>query len=123
MARSAQCPSWPRRFASIPERSGWPDPRRGKAVDNGGLRYGAVEGALRPPLRTATQTTPHDPTPLLALSNPPPLTKSSARNIMAAIREGERRVADIKSESRPASYWNAWPASSESARSEDRGRQ
>jgi len=25
-----------------------------KAVDNGGLRYGAVEGALRPPLPTAT---------------------------------------------------------------------
>ena len=28
---------------------------RGKAVDNGGLRYGAVESALRPPLPTATQ--------------------------------------------------------------------
>src|ERR1700678_3087368 len=35
-------------------RAGWPDPRRSKAVDNGGLRYGAVEGALRPPLPTAT---------------------------------------------------------------------
>jgi len=27
-----------------------------KAVDNGGLRYGAMESALRPPLPTATQT-------------------------------------------------------------------
>ena len=27
--------------------AGWPDPRRGKAVDTGGLRYGALEGALR----------------------------------------------------------------------------
>ena len=26
-----------------------------KAVDNGGLRYGAMESALRPPLPTATQ--------------------------------------------------------------------
>jgi hypothetical protein len=25
-----------------------------KAVDNGGLRYGAMESALRPPLPTAT---------------------------------------------------------------------
>jgi hypothetical protein len=40
-------------------RAGWPDPRRGKAVDNGGLRYGAVEGALRPPLPTATQPALH----------------------------------------------------------------
>jgi hypothetical protein len=29
-------------------------PRRDKAVDNGGLRYGAMESALRPPLPTAT---------------------------------------------------------------------
>ena len=33
-----------------------PDLRRGKAVDNGGLRYGAMESALRPPLPTATRT-------------------------------------------------------------------
>ena len=33
-----------------------PHPRRGKAVDNGGLRYGAMESALRPPLPTATQS-------------------------------------------------------------------
>ena len=30
--------------------------RLSKAVDNGGLRYGAVQGALRPPLPTATQS-------------------------------------------------------------------
>src|SRR5271169_381350 len=126
MARSAQCPSWPRRFASIPERSGWPDPRRGKAVDNGGLRYGAVEGALRPPLPTATQSALHNPTLLLGLRRPkssPRLTKPPRRNIIASIRESERWVAGFKSERWPASdrnrwpasYWNAWPASSESA--------
>ena len=51
------------------------------------------------------------------------LTNPARRNIIAPIRESERWVADIKSESRPASdrnwwpasYWNAWPASSESA--------
>jgi hypothetical protein len=31
------------------------DPRRDKAVDNGGLRYGAMESALRPPLSAATR--------------------------------------------------------------------
>ena len=31
-------------------------------MDNGGLRYGAVEGALRRPLPTATQSALHDPT-------------------------------------------------------------
>jgi hypothetical protein len=36
-------------------------------VDNGGLRYGAAEGALRPPLPTATQSALHNPTILLAL--------------------------------------------------------
>ena len=35
-------------------KAGSPDPRRDKAVDNGGLRYGAMESALRPPLPTAT---------------------------------------------------------------------
>ena len=36
-------------------KAGSPDPRRDKAVDNGGLRYGAMESALRPPLPTATR--------------------------------------------------------------------
>jgi hypothetical protein len=31
-----------------------PNPRRDKAVDNDGLRYSAMESALRPPLPTAT---------------------------------------------------------------------
>ena len=33
------------------------NPQRDKAVDNGGLRYGAIESALRPPLPTATDPT------------------------------------------------------------------
>jgi hypothetical protein len=53
----------------------------------------------------------------------PCLTKPPRRNIIASIRGRRRWVADIKSESRPASdrngwpasYWNTWPASSESA--------
>ena len=36
-------------------KAGSPDPRRGKAVDNGGLHYGAAESAFRPPLPTAIQ--------------------------------------------------------------------
>ena len=63
-------------------RAGWPDPRRSKAVDNGGLRYGAVEGALRPPLPTATQSALHNPAILSRPSqaqNPHPLDQSAAR--------------------------------------------
>ena len=61
--------------------AGWPDPRRGKAVDNGGLRYSAMEGALRPPLPTATQPALHNPPILLRLSpaqNPSPLDQAAA---------------------------------------------
>jgi hypothetical protein len=36
-------------------KAGSPDPRRDKAVDNGGLHYGAAESAFRPPLPTATR--------------------------------------------------------------------
>ncbi|HEY5379766.1 MAG TPA: transposase, partial [Pseudolabrys sp.] len=50
-------------------------------------------------------------------------TNPSGRNIINPIRGSKRQVADIKSESRPASNrnqrptsdWNVWPASSESA--------
>ncbi len=88
-----------------------------KAVDNGGLRYGAMESALRPPLPTATQAIPE--TQIQGR-----LTCGSGQNIIASIRGSRRQVAEIKSEPRPASnrnrwpasYWNAWPASSESAR-------
>ena len=83
-------------------------------MDNGGLRYGAVEGALRPPLPTATQSALHDPTILLGLRRPKiraRLTDPSRRNIIAPIRGSERWVAGIKSESRPASDRNWWPAS------------
>ena len=66
------------------------------------------------------------PTILLCLRRPkirPRLTDPSGRNIITSIRGSERWVAGFKSESRPASdrnrwpasYWNWWPASSESA--------
>jgi hypothetical protein len=74
-----------------------PDPRRSKALGNG-----AVEGALRPPLSTATQSALHDPTILLGLRRPKigaRLTDPSRRNIIAPIRGSERCVAGIKSES------------------------
>jgi hypothetical protein len=38
------------------------DLQRDKAVDNGGLRYGAIESALRSPLPTATPTVRNNPT-------------------------------------------------------------
>jgi hypothetical protein len=62
-------------------RPGWPEPRRGKAVDNGGLRYGAVEGARRPPLPTATPR-PSQPGHLYRPSQalkPHPLDQAAAR--------------------------------------------
>ena len=39
----------PRHEIDARSKAGSPDPRRDKAVDNGGLRYGAMESALRPP--------------------------------------------------------------------------
>ena len=66
-------------------------------MDNGGLRYGAVEGALRPPLPTATQSALHDPTILLGLRRPKigaRLTDPSRRNIIAPIRGSERWVVE-----------------------------
>ena len=41
--------------------------QRDKAVDNGGLRYGAIESALRPPLPTATPSLGDNPTLLLSI--------------------------------------------------------
>ena len=81
-----------------------------------GLRYGAMESARRPPLPTATRAF-EDIQIQARLTNP------SGQNIIPPIRGSRRQLADIKSESRPASnrnrwpasYWNAWPASSESA--------
>ena len=78
--------------------------QRDKAVDNGGLRYGAMESALRPPLPTATRA-------LAEIQNQARLTNCSGQNIIVWIRGSRRRVADIKSESRPASNRNRWPAS------------
>jgi hypothetical protein len=51
------------------------------------------------------------------------LTNPAKQNIITSIRGSKRQMADIKSEPRPASnrnrwpasYWNAWPGSSESA--------
>ena len=99
-----------------------PQPSARQAVDNGGLRYGAMESALRPPLPTATQSA-------WGAKLPGGLTNPAKPNIISSIRGGRRQVADIKSESRPASdqnrwpasYWNAWPASSETARESQEG--
>ena len=89
-------------------RPGSLDPRPDKAVDNGGLRYGAMESALRPPLPTATRA-------FAEVQIQARLTNRSGQNIIPSIRGSRRQVADIKSEPRPASNRNAWPASSESA--------
>ena len=42
--------------------------QRDKAVDNGGLRYGAIEGALRPPLPTDTPSLRDNPTIKVAVA-------------------------------------------------------
>ena len=53
-----------------------PTLKRAKAVDNGGLRYGAMESALRPPLPTATPTALGKPTfAILRSPNPAPLDR------------------------------------------------
>jgi hypothetical protein len=95
-------------------------------VDNDGLRYGAMESALRPSLPTAarsdpsrTETSSHFAEAQIHVR----LTNPAKPNIITSIRGSTRQVAEIKSEPRPASnrnrwpasYWNAWPASSESA--------
>ena len=81
-----------------------PDLRRGKAVDNGGLRYGAMESALRPPLPTVTRA-------FAEIQIQARLTNCSGQNIITSIRRSRRQVADIKSEPWPASNRNWWPAS------------
>jgi len=106
-------------------KDGSPDPQRDKAVDNGGLRYGAMESALRPPLPTATPPSQTERSTHSAEAQiHARLTNPAKPNIITSIRGSTRQVADIKSEPRPASnrnrwpasYWNAWPASSVSAR-------
>jgi hypothetical protein len=47
-----------------------PNPQRDKAVDNGGLRYGAMRSALRPPLPTATRSDARKPNILLNSRRP-----------------------------------------------------
>ena len=42
-------------------------PSATKAVDNGGLRYSAMESALRPPLPTATRSGRYEPPILIIL--------------------------------------------------------
>ena len=85
-------------------RAGWPDPRRSKAVDNGGLRYGAAEGALRPPLPTATQSAlhkPDHPSRLSQAQNPRSLDRSvGAQHHRPDPRKRTLGVAGFKSESR-----------------------
>ncbi len=74
-------------------KAGSPDPRRDKAVDNGGLRYGATESALRPPLPTATRA-------FAEIQIQARLTNRSGQNIITSIRGSRCQVADIKSEPR-----------------------
>src|SRR5271157_28485 len=62
----------PRHEIDARSKAGSPHPRRGKAVDNGGLRYGAMESALRPPLPTATPAAPRKPSFLIILRRPEP---------------------------------------------------
>ena len=47
--------------ASCRTKAPWRHHRRDKAVDNDGLRYGAMESALRPSLPTATRPDRHAP--------------------------------------------------------------
>jgi len=49
-----------------------PDPRRDKAAENGGLRFGAMENALRPPLPTATPAAVQKPSRRIILRRPKP---------------------------------------------------
>src|SRR5271166_6078963 len=67
-----------------------------------------MESALRPPLPTATRA-------FAEIQIQARLTNRSGQNIITSIRGSRCQVADIKSEPRPASNRNAWPASSESA--------
>ncbi len=60
----------PRREIGARAKAGSPNPRRDKAVENDGLRYGAMESALRPSLPTATRADPHEPKLLLILRRP-----------------------------------------------------
>jgi hypothetical protein len=57
-----------------------------KAVDNGGLRYGAMKSALRPPLPTAAQlAAPNRPSQRLGrLANQTALTNPVQANIIAS---------------------------------------
>ena len=61
-----------------------------KAVESGGLRYGARESALRPPLTTATQTTPYQTTTLFVLRIPKS-TLSNPRSLDRSIRPKHHR--------------------------------
>ena len=95
-------------------KAGSPNPRRDKAVDNDGLRYGAMESALRPSLPTATRSDPSRTETSSHFAEAQihvRLTNPSGRNIISSIRGSKRQVADIKSEPRPASNRNRWPAS------------
>jgi hypothetical protein len=47
--------------STCPTKVSSPNLRHDKAVDNDGLRYGAMESALRPSLPTATRFVPNEP--------------------------------------------------------------
>ena len=81
-------------------RAGSPDPRSDKAVDNGGLRYGAMECALCRPLPSATRAS-------LKIQIHARLTNPAKPNMIIPIRAkltpvGRHQIgtpADFKSES------------------------
>ena len=80
--------------------AGSPNPRRDKAVDNDGLRYSAMESALRrrcppPPGRPSrTETSSHFAEAQIHAR----LTNPAKQNIITSIRGSKRQMADIKSE-------------------------
>jgi hypothetical protein len=77
-------------------------------VDNGGLRYGAMESALRPPLPTATPPVgDHPDLSFVEARILQRLTNPAGQNIINPIRGSTRKVAGFKSEPRPASNRNA----------------
>ena len=68
--------------------------QRDKAVDNGGLRYGAIDSALRPPLPTATPSLRDNPTLLLSIGTQKgPLSASKRDPFRGAL--GTVRRADV----------------------------
>ena len=75
------------------------NPQRDKAVDNGGLRYGAYRKRASPAVPTATQpSVTIQPFVFAETRLEARLTNLAGRNIITPIRGSTHKVADIKSE-------------------------